>query len=290
MDSPLGREFSYVLLQAVSPLNEETLQQGLRQLVQAELVYQSGLPSQARYLFKHALIQDAAYQSLLKGTRQKYHKQIANVLEERFPETKETQPELLAHHYTEAGLIAQALPYWQGAGQRAAQRSANIEAIAHLTKGLELLKTLPETPERAQQELALQITLNSPLIATKGYAAPEVERVCSRALELCRQVGETPLLFPVLIGLSSFRFVRAEHQTARELAEQCLSLAQRVHGPIRPIWAHYLVATTSLCLGEFALAHDHLERGIALYDPQKDNPLVSGVVQDPGYHAYALRP
>src|SRR6185369_3955854 len=149
----LGREFSYELLQAVSPWDEAALQQGLRQLVEAELLYQRGLPPQATYLFKHALIQDTAYQALLKSTRQQYHHQIAQVLEARFPETIESQPELVAHHYTEAGLIAQALPYWQQAGGRASQRSAYVEAVAHFTKGLELLKTLPDAPERAQQEL-----------------------------------------------------------------------------------------------------------------------------------------
>src|SRR5262249_21397046 len=154
-------------LHAVSPLDEATLQQGLRQLVEAELLYQRGVPPQATYLFKHALIQDTAYQSLLKSTRQQYHQQIAHVLEEQFPEIKETQPELLGHNYTEAGLTAQAIPYWQQAGQRAAQRSAHVEAIAHLTKGLALLKTLPDTPERTQHELTLRVTLGIPLIATK---------------------------------------------------------------------------------------------------------------------------
>src|SRR5262245_34361791 len=125
---PLGREFSYELLRAVSPLDEETLRQGLRRLVEAEFVYQRGLPPQATYLFKHALIQDTAYQSLLKSTRQQYHKKIAQVLEEQFPETKETQPELLAHHYTEAGLHTQAISYWQQAGQKSSRRSAHVEA------------------------------------------------------------------------------------------------------------------------------------------------------------------
>ena len=168
LGATIGREFSYELLQAVSLLDEGTLQHGLKQLVAAELVYQRGLAPQAHYLFKHALIQDTAYQSLLKSTRQKYHSQIAQVLEERFAEMKETQPELLAHHYTEARLIEQAVPYWQQAGQRAVQRSANVEAIQHFTKGLELLKTLPDTPERAQQELTLQITLGVPLVDRKS--------------------------------------------------------------------------------------------------------------------------
>src|SRR4029434_8943986 len=131
----IGREFDYALLQAVSSRNEETLQQGLKQLVTAELVYQRGLLPQARYLFKHALIQDAAYQSLLKSTRQQYHTKIAQVVEKRFRESVETQPELVAHHYTEATLAAQAIPYWQQAGQRASQRSANVEAVRHLSQG-----------------------------------------------------------------------------------------------------------------------------------------------------------
>src|SRR5262249_19324869 len=151
----LGREFSYELLYAVSPLEEATLQQGLRQLVEAELVYQRGVPPQATYLFKHALIQDTPYQSLLKSKRQQYHQQIVHVLEEQFPEIKETQPELLAHHYTEAGLIRQAIPYWQQAGQRAFQHSAYVETVNHLTTGLELLKALPDSPERVEQELQL---------------------------------------------------------------------------------------------------------------------------------------
>ena len=169
----IGREFTYELLQAVSPLNEESLQRGLKQLVEAELVYQRGLVPQATYLFKHALIQDTAYQSLFKSTRQQSHHQIAKVLVERFPETDETQPELVAQHYTEAGLIAQAIPYWQRAGQKAVQRSANVEAIGHFTKGLELLKTLPDTPERTQQELDLQTALGLSFDGRKGYAAPE---------------------------------------------------------------------------------------------------------------------
>ena len=171
----IGRQFAYELLQAVSQLDEATLQRELGRLVEAEIVYQRGVPPQATYMFKHALIQDAAYESLLKSTRQQYHQRIAQVLEAQFPETAEAQPELLAHHYTEAGLHAQAVRYWQQAGQRASERSAHVEAISHLTKGLELLQTLPETPERAQREVDLQIALGQAFIATKGQAAPEVD-------------------------------------------------------------------------------------------------------------------
>jgi predicted ATPase len=269
LGATLGREFSYELVQAVWHLDEEALQKGLSQLVEAELVYQRGLPPQARYIFKHALIQDAAYQSLLKSKRQQYHQQIARVLEQRFPETTETQPELLAHHYTEAGFIAQAIPYWQRAGQRATQRSAYVEAISHLTKGLESLKALPDTPERAQQELTLQIALGVPLIATKGYAAPEVERVYARARELCQQVGETFQLFPVLSGLYAFYVVRAELQTARELAEQFMHLAQSVQDPPLLLEAHLALGINLFYLGKLAPTRAHLEQAVALYNPQQ---------------------
>ena len=278
----LGREFSYALLHAVSPLEEAALQNGLAQLVAAELLYQRGLPPQARYVFKHALVQDAAYQSLLKSSRQQYHKQIAQVLEEQLAETRETQPELLAHHYTEAGLIAQAIPYWQRAGQRAVERSANVEAISHLAKGLELLKTLPDSPERAQQELALQISLAVPLASTKGWAVPEVEGAYARGRELCQQVGEMPELFSVLFGLRTFYHIRGELQTARELAEQLLRLAQQGQAPDLLLEAHSALGTTLCFVGELASTRTHLEQGITLYNPQQYRSHIYLYSMDPG--------
>jgi predicted ATPase len=190
----IGRQFPYDLLQVVSLLDEATLQRELCRLVDAELLYQRGMPPQATYLFKHALIQEAAYQSLLKSTRQHYHQRIAQVLEARFPETAETQPELLAHHYTETGLTEKAVHYWHQAAQRASDRSAHLEAISHFTTGIELLKTLPETPERTQHTLALHIALGAELLMTKGQAAPEVEHTYTQARALCQQVGEPPEL------------------------------------------------------------------------------------------------
>ena len=157
----LGREFAYELLQAIAPQDEDTLQAGLAQLVAAELLYQRGRPPRARYIFKHALIQDAAYASLLKSTRQQVHQQIAQVFEARFPALVETQPELVAQHYTAAGCAEQAVVYWQRAGQQASDRSAHLEAISHFTTGIELLKTLPETPEHTQQALTLYIALGA---------------------------------------------------------------------------------------------------------------------------------
>src|SRR5713101_3115066 len=210
LGATLGREFSYELLQAVSPWDEGTLRRGLQQLVEAEFLYQQGLPPQATYLFKHALIQEAAYQSLLRSTGQQYHQRIAQVLEARFAETAETQPELVAHHYTEAGLSVQASPYWQRAGQHASDRSAYLEAISHFTTGIELLKTLPETPEHTQHALSLHIALGAALQTAKGFGAPEVEHAYTQARVLCQQVGETPQLVPVLFGLWRFYYGRSQ--------------------------------------------------------------------------------
>jgi len=282
LGATLGREFSYELLQAVAPWDEETLRRGLQQLVEAEFLYQQGLPPQATYLFKHALIQDAAYQSLLRSTRQRHHQRIAQVLEARFPDLCETQPELLAHHCTEAGVMAQAIPYWQRAGQRAIERSAHLEAIAHLSKGLEVLGTLPDTPERAQQELDLQITLGPALSATKSWAAPEVGRAYARARELCQQIGETPQLFTVLRGLWVFYVVRAEYQTALELGERCLTLAHSLQDPSLLLEAHHTHWDTLFWLGEVVSARAHMEQGAALYDPQKHRSHAFLYEEDPG--------
>ena len=207
LGATLGREFSYELLHAISPWDEETLRRGLQQLVEAEFLYQQGLPPQAMYVFKHALIQEAAYQSLLRSTRQRHHQHIAQVLEAHFPERCETQPELLAHHYTEAGLLEQAVPYWQRAGQRAVQRFAHREAIGHLTKGLDLLKALPDTPEHTYQELHLQTALGPAWMAAKGYAAPEVAQAYGRARALCQAAGRdvSALLGPARTGRLLFR-------------------------------------------------------------------------------------
>jgi predicted ATPase len=293
LGATIGRTFAYELLRAIAPLDKATLQHSLRQLVEAELVYQRGVASEATYIFKHALIQDTAYQSLLRSVRQQYHQRIAQVLAEHFPATAETQPELLAHHYTEAGLIAQAIPYWQRAGEQAIEHSANVEAINHITKGLELLQTLPDTPERAQQELTLQVTLGVPLRATKGFAAPEVETAYTRAQELCQQVGETPQLFGILRGLWGFYLVRAELQMAYRLGERLLRLAQNIRDRALLLDAYFALGQTWFWLGEIAPARAHLEQGPALYDLQQHRSYVFHAPQDPGvaclsYAALAL--
>jgi len=242
-------------------------------MVAAEFLYQQGLPPQATYRFKHALIQDAAYQSLLKSARQQHHQRIAQVLESQFPEVCETQPELLAHHYTEAGLSTQAIPYWQTAGQRAAQRSAHQEAVGHLTKGVEVLQTLPDTPERTQQDLRLHVALGVSLMAVKGRAAPEVERVYTRARALCQQVGDTPQLFPVLRGLFLFYLNCGLRQRAQELAEQLLRQADRQPEVAPRMLGHYLLGLVLLERGVLGDAGRHFEQAIAAYNPQEHRQL-----------------
>ncbi len=283
----VGRQFSYALIQAVSQLDDVTLQRELARLIDAELLYQRGEIPQATYIFKHTLIQEVAYQSLLKSTRQQIHQRIAQVLTEAFPNTVKAQPELLAHHATEAGLAEPAVGYWQQAGQHALRRSANVEAAAHFRRGLTLLKTLEETPERLQQELALQAALAPALIATQGFAAPDVVNAYFRAQELCLQVGTPSQLFPVLRGLWVCLEVRADLQTARTLGEQLLELAQRNPDPAHLVEAHRALGNTFFWLGELDLARDHLEQGIALYDAKQHHALAFLYGTDPGVICWA---
>src|SRR6266851_7564487 len=253
----LGREFAYEMLHALVTVDEPTLLEGLTQLVATELLYQRGRPPRATYIFKHALVQDAAYQSLLRRTRQQYHQQVAALLEARFPETVATAPEVVAHHYTEAGCAAQALPLWQQAGQQALQRSANLEGIEHLTKGLAVLATLPDTPERLQYELDLHVTLGPAFIATRGYASSEAEHTFARAWEICQRLGEPPQRFPVLYGLCAFYFVGGKHRQARDQAEQFLHLAQRQGDAAPLVVAHRALGLPLYCMGEVAQAREH---------------------------------
>jgi len=282
LGATLGREFAYALLQAVAPWDEATVQGALQQLVEAELLYQRGVPPQATYVFKHALIQDAAYQSLLKRTRQQYHRHIAHVLEAQFPALAEAQPELLAHHYTEAERGAQAIPYWYRAGQHAVERSANQEALSHFTKGLALLKTLPDTPERAQQELTLHLAMGAPLLILTGHTSPEVEHAYARAYDLAQQIGDGPQRFSALMGLWRFYFSQAHLERARALAAQCATLAQRLHERRLRREAHITLGSTFLHLGEYVAARASFEQGMALDDPQQSRMLAFSRGSAPG--------
>jgi predicted ATPase len=267
--SVIGSEFSYGLLRAVHPASEQELERELRKLTDADLLYFRGIAPDATYQFKHALIRDTAYEALLKTRRRELHSRIAQILDISFTQIAAAHPELLGHHYTEAGLSTQAIPYWQRAGQQAVERSANVEAISHLSRGLELIKALPDAADHAAEELKIQIALGVPLGITKGYASPESQAVYERARELCEQVGETQQLGQVLWALWRLHHVRAEFQRARELGEELLTLAQRNHDRDLLLQAHHALWTTLILLGEFVLAGEHLEQGMAIYDPEQ---------------------
>ena len=278
----LGKEFTYKMIQAASDRDEVALQNDLRRLVETEVLSKEDNIAQVRYFFRHVLIQEAAYQSLLSSKREEYHGHIARTLQEHFSDIVEAQPELLAHHLTQAGSMEEAISYWLLAGEHAIQRSANTEAISHITRGLELVQERPDTPTRLQQELRLQMTLGVPLMATKGYAAHEVKQAYDRARDLCQQVGKTVELVPILRGLAAFYYIRAELRVARQLGEQIITLAEQQQDPSLLLEAHQELGGTLSSQGEFVQALEHLEQGGIIYDAGKHHSHTIQYGQDPG--------
>ena len=242
----LGREFSHALLAAVADRPEPELQAALDQLVASELVFRRGAPPDVTYTFKHALVQDAAYGTLLKSRRQQLHARIVQVLEDRFPETADAQPELLAHHCTQAELIEKAVGFWYQAGRQAMARSAMVEAAAQLTQALELLAGLPGGPDRDHKELDLQIALGAALIATRGWAAPEVERACARARELCAGEDQIPQLLAALYGLFLHHLHWSSKHVALQIAGELLQLAEREQDLGAQVVGHRCLAVSLL--------------------------------------------
>lgn len=294
LGATIGRQFSYGLLHAISQLDEVTLQRELKRLVDHEILYQQGLPPHAEYIFKHALIQEAAYHTLIRSTRQQYHQRIAQQLEEHFPDMVASHPELLAHHYTEAHLGDQATAYWQRAGQQAMERSANLEAITHLNMALKVLRSLPVTPHRSERELELQTLVCVPLVATKSITSPEVGQAYQRAWELCQKVGNSAHRFPSLLGLYRFHTLRGEFQMAQQLEEQLLALAHQQQDPAHLIEVHRRLGVTRFHRGEFAAARWHCQQVSAYYKPHEHHPQVyiygwvDAGVSVLGYEAYSL--
>jgi class 3 adenylate cyclase/tetratricopeptide (TPR) repeat protein len=278
----IGREFSARLVRSVVKQPEEQIDRLLSSLQGKEFLYEQPAFPEPEYIFKHALTQEVAYNSLLVERRKALHEQTAQVIETLFQSRLADHYSELAHHYTRSGNTPKAIDYLQLAGQQAVQRSANNEAIHHLTRALELLKTAPDTDERATRELALQTAVGPAWMAVKGYAAPEVERAYTRARELCEQTGETRQLFTVLRGFWIVRILRAELKTARDLGEQLLRLAESARDPALLVEAHYTLGETLFCLGDLAAAYSHHEQGIALYDPElhRSHAFLYGV--DPG--------
>jgi len=265
LGATLGRDFSYAMLRTICDLDEETLQRELGRLVEAELLYQRGAPPEATYVFKHVLIQETAYQSLLRSTRQQYHNRIARTLVGPLVDEAKAHPEMVAMHYTEAGEGDPAVQWWQKAGQHAFRRASYAEAIAHYQKGLRVLQSLPVSSQRDQLELGLQVELGYALIPVRGWAAAETAKTFTRAGELCREIRDTPKMFRALWGLGAFYFVRGDQHQARTVADQCLSLVQNAHDLDAEVEAHYLSGIVSCAMGEFASGQIDLEQCIQLY-------------------------
>ena len=285
----IGREFSHPLLAAVMAEPEAKLQSALDRLMTAGLLFRQGAPPHATYLFKHALVQDAAYGTLLREPRRALHARIAETIESQFAEIAESQPELLAHHCTEAGLIEKAASLWGKAGQRSLERSALMEAAAQLRRALGQIETLSATPALRRDQIKLQVALITPLLHLKGYAAPETKAAAECAclsIEQAEALGEPPedplLLFSVLYGLWVANLVSFNGGVARELAAQFLALAEKQIATAPRMIAHRLVGMSLLHTGDIAEGRAHLALAYALYDPAEHRPLATRFGQDVG--------
>jgi predicted ATPase/class 3 adenylate cyclase len=281
LGATIGREFSYPLLRALARANDDNLRIALDQLVDAGLVRKSD-DAPPTYQFKHALIQEAAYESLLRSTRHMYHQRIARVLVEQFPELAATQPEVLAQHYTAAGLVEDAMEAWKRAGHRALERSANAEAAEHLQQGLSLVQRLPEGGARDGHELDLLVLIGPAFVATRGYGAPAVRETYLRARALARRTGRMDLLIRVLGGLFSYHYVRADHDVAMEVAREMDTLAQEADNADLRLVAAAASGLAHFGRGSLHAAHDALSRVTRAYDVERHGPLAVTYGQDFG--------
>jgi class 3 adenylate cyclase/tetratricopeptide (TPR) repeat protein len=282
----IGREFDHELLAAVVSLPEAELQAALDRLVAAELVFRRGVAPATTYMFKHAMVRDAAYESLLRKRRQDLHARIASAIEMRFPRIIEAQPELVARHFGEAGLKEKAIGYWLQAGRLAAARSANVEAIAHLRAGLASINDFPGS-SRSQWELSLQLALGGPLLATKGFASSEVETAYRRAQYLSRELGRDTDLFTALRGLGYVHHVRGDlRQSMREFPE-AIDLARRIGEPALLVQAYHFAGVSTFHLGAFRTARDWLQQSLEAGDSRgRHHSEVYGINMGVFCHAY----
>ena len=267
LGSVLGREFAYEMISGLATSGDSDLQAGLGQLVDAELLYQRGRPPRAKYIFKHALVQDAAYASLLRRTREQYHHQAAELLESRFPEVADMHPEVIAHHFSEANVADRAIAYFRKAGDRASGMSANAETVAHLSKALTILKAQPESTERSRNELALLTSMGPALFATRG-SAPELEAHYRRAMDLGQELGDVQQLFSALHGLWFYHYFRADLLNARSTARQLVEMAAHQRDAGLVLASHRSLGYSLHFFGELEAARSELELVISSYDPE----------------------
>lgn len=268
----IGRQFSFELIASVAPIEEEELRSALNQLVESELVLCRGIPPDATYRFKHALVQDAAYASLLKSRRIQLHGRIVHALEEHFPERAQFEHEFLAYHCAEGGLIDKAIEYWGKAGEQAISRSATAESVVHLTKALEALARLPDDQAKWKRELGLQTMLGWALVSARGYAAPETGKTFARAHQLCLELGDSDQLLPVLCGKWTHYLLRAEVDRAHGVGQQLLNLVEERADTASLVIGHRIYGASSFWRGDFEVARNHLEKALSLYAPSHVSP------------------
>jgi class 3 adenylate cyclase/tetratricopeptide (TPR) repeat protein len=280
----IGREFSYPLVRTLVGRDETALKHALAQLEQAELVFRRGEPPEAVYSFKHVLVRDAAYESLLKSRRQQLHGKIARTLEERSAEIVASQPEIAAHHFTEAGLVEPAIDYWLKAGQHAARRSANAEALNHFARGLDLLPKVNDPMRRNKSELLLQTSLGHSLRSIKGWSIESVKHAYTRALQLCKESGFDEHTLPAVFGLWTWNFLRAALGEAQTLAEHSVNTAENADDSVFKVLAHQALGFTLFARGKFAAAHATLERSIGMCEDSKAAAYLDLSAQDPRVH------
>ena len=292
----IGREFPYSLIAAVMGKPDAELQSALSRVVAAGLLFRQGVPPHATYLFKHALVQDAAYGTLLRDARRALHARIADILESQFTEIAENQPELLARHYTEAGLIERAAGFWGTAGQRSLQLSANVEAAKQLRHALQQIAALPASPRLRRDEIKFQVAYANALMHTKGYAAPETKMAFDQAHELIERAeaigepSENPLLlFSILYGMWAANFVAFKGHALRELSAQFLALAKKQTASAPIMIGHRLVATSLTFTGDLVEGCAHYDRALAIYDPTEHRPLATRFGQDVGVVILSFR-
>ena len=266
----IGREFSYALLAAVSNLREAQLQDALNKLIGAELIFGSGEPPTATYVFKHALVQDAAYETFVRGNRQQLHGRIAGVLESRFPETAQTQPEILAHHYLQASMVETAIKWWHAAGDLAVRRSTNLEAVSHFGRAIDLARSLPTCPELDAVELEMRIKLSGPLIATGGYVSAKLSDNYARAWDLCTTLGEEKSVFPVMYGQWVIPYVHGDMKAALRNSERFLRRSEQQEDIGLRLMGHRIYGSSLVWSGDTVTGSEHLRCALDLYQPEHD--------------------
>jgi len=285
----IGREFSYDLLALLSPLNDEKLSDALGQLVEAELIISDGDPPDDSYLFKHALIRDTAYESLLKSRRIQLHSAVADELINRFPDIATSEPETIAQHLTKAGRSIEAITYWESAGNLASRHSSNVEAVAHLQTALSLVPVLPAESNPAEHEMRLLNVLAAPLMNTKGYAAPETGKVYERITELCETTGEGEHIFQALSGASQYHMVVGDSIRALKMAEDMLERAEREKRDDAILEAHRLIGLFAFSSGQFPLSVRHLDIVRDLFDATERENLALTYGQDHEMSSYIMQ-